>query len=387
MPSFRQLTTLVAVTLSLVFATADARFEVTRGAPQPVMVSRSPNVTRAILDEREPEDGVMHLSLVRMSSQSSDANQVMQRRGDPEKLPINFNTFGVEVKINGKPHVYEFVGNSDAVLGFNVADDATAWDPTKDKSATKAGPTVSNVYNKKADQYKVASFSVGKTNLKDMAMLYEEPVAKSDKGRPVGNFGFGLPGSSAFAGAKGKGFLQRIHDTKAWPKNVYSVQLNRANDKPSVLVLGDAPKDSFWSPSQENSWALNVEIGGHKGMADFTTTTDGIVVPVDVAVDLIKKAGLKPQKDKDGNIYATTDCVQKLPDLYVKLQGGRMKFVSESQYYPNEDAENCLYIIKGMEQGNYPTPYSMGLLVYSNFDLSFDFTKNRPMIGVSGLTE
>ncbi|PWN19661.1 hypothetical protein BCV69DRAFT_27702 [Microstroma glucosiphilum] len=388
MPSFRQLTSLVAITLSLAAATTNARFEVARGPPQPVMVSRSPNAARSLLTEREVEDGVMHLPLVRMSSQSSDASKVLQRRGaKAESVHINFDTFGIEVQINGKPYVYEFIGNSDAVMGYNIKDDAHAWNPTKDKGAHTSGPTVTNVYKKTAEQYKVDTVSLGKTTLKDMTLLYEEPIAKSPPGRPVGNFGFGLSGSSAWKSFEAPGFLTRVHNTKAWPKNIFSVQLNRANDKPSILVLGDAPKDSFWSPSQKNSWALNVEIGGHKGMADFTTTTDGIVVPVDVAVDLIKQAGLSPQKDKDGNIYATTDCKQTLPDLYVKLQGGRMKFVSESQYYPNDKGDGCLYIIKGMEQGDYPTPYSLGLLVYANFDLSFDFTPSRPMIGVYGLTK
>jgi hypothetical protein len=388
MPSFRQLTSIVAITLALASAAANARFEVVRSAPRPVMVSRAPNAARSLLTEREAEDGVMHLPLVRMSSQSSDANKVLQRRGaKAENLPIDFDTFGIEVQINGKPYVYEFVGNSDVVMGYNIKDDAHAWNPTKDKGAHSAGPDVSNIYKKSAEQFKVDSVSVGKTTLKDMTLLYEEAIAPSNPGSPVGNFGFGLPGSSAWTNFKGLGFLERVRRTKAWPKNVFSVQLNRGNDNPSVLVLGDAPKESFWSPSQKNSWALEIEIGGHKGMADFTTTTDGIVVPIDVAVDLIKQAGLKPQKDNDGNIYATTDCKKKLPDLTIHLSGGDMKFVSQSQTYPSEDGKGCTYIIKGMEQGNYPTPYSLGLFIYASFELSFDFTSSQPMIGVNGLYE
>lgn len=211
-----------------------------------------------------------------------------------------------------------------------------------------------------AQEVTVNSFALGKTTLKNFNMIYESEPNKGGRG-PVGDLGFGLRGST-FNGKPESttNFLEQVAKTGVWAKPVFSIAMRHGSG--GQLVLGaeiPSPNPAIptaWSSSQKNLWALTATIGGHTGLADFVTNSPWITVPPQVAEDLIKKAGLTADNDGRGNIVAKFDCAKRpQADLTIDFEGGRLQIPSLMTAIPKANRKECLYVVRGTEQGPYPT--------------------------------
>jgi hypothetical protein len=76
------------------------------------------------------------------------------------------------------------------------------------------------------------------------------------------------------------------------------------------------------------------------------------------------------------------DCAKQIGDTKIDLDGGSLLFTSDYGAVKDDpEGSSCTYIVKGVEQGDYPTPYTFGMVVFYNFDVSFDFTSGKPRVG------
>lgn len=232
---------------------------------------------------------------------------------------------------------------------------------SKDPQAKVNGPPSANNYHGLAQEVTVNSFSLGKTTVKNFNMIYEAEPNKGGRG-PVGDLGLGLRGAT-FGGKPetSTNFLEQVAKAGLWAKPVFTVAMRHGSA--GQLVLGaeiPSPNPAIptaWSSSQKNHWALTATIGGHTGLADFVTTSPWITVPPQVAEDLIKKAGLTADNDGRGNIVAKFDCSRRpQADLTIDFEGGRLQIPSLMTAIPKANAKECLYVVRGTEQGPYPTP-------------------------------
>jgi hypothetical protein len=171
--------------------------------------------------------------------------------------------------------------DSDLIIAMNTKDDASAWNPAVDvkaKKATPNGPKVKSTVGGLAAQYKVSEVSIGNSHLHGIGLLYGDPASANDKGEPVGDLGLGLPGSTAFRNTAASSILQTMYEAKTLAKPIFSLALNRPNNKQSELVLGAESAGAkgakpFWQSSQKNRWAVNVSFNGHRGIADLGEET------------------------------------------------------------------------------------------------------------------
>lgn len=76
------------------------------------------------------------------------------------------------------------------------------------------------------------------------------------------------------------------------------------------------------------------------------------------------------------------DCAKHIGDTKIDLDGGSLLFTSDYGAVKDDPEGNqCTYIVKGVEQGDYPTPYTFGMVVFYNYNTAFDFSSGKPRVG------
>lgn len=258
------------------------------------------------------------------------------------------------------------------------------------EGATATGGTIEAP---KGTEYSVP-FELGSVKLDTIGVSYLD-VSPDFEGEIANGFlGLGLKGAVDFSGEvldKGatlpgvlEAFLQDGGKTVASP----IVTLTIVNED-GELGLGGVP-DTYTNPfyqsaAKPNLWNVVGKFDGVDFEADSTPfTIDGAIGTTEAVTAFFAKNKIevrpatKEEYDYDC-VVAPVDCGNP-PDLAFEFPGGTVTLSGEAAAFQKTD-KGCISVLRGQDQGDYPTGFTFGNLFIQQSGLILDYTGGNPQIG------